>query len=670
MLPTIDPASRYGDNGVDIYQANNLTFLNSGTIDSRYPASNMDHNGAGIVFYGTAGQHISVTNAANGVIENTGGNGYGVNIQGGTVVNYGRISGGPGTAGTNYGISVRLGSNGGFISNAITGIISAGGIFADGPATVVNAGQVLDQTTADSIFGAVYLESGGSITNLSTGTIAAKSGSYGVRIAGAAGTVTNAGYITHGSDGGDAVTLAAGFTNMVVVDPGARFNGVVNGGNAAASILELGSAAATGTLSGFGSEYINFGTLTFAPSAKWLFETGTANIPGIIDGFGQGNTIDITGFTATNTGAVGAGTTVTLTSSGHPNLLVHLGSSAGDVTVSSGGGINGTELTAVCFCAGTMIATPAGEVPVEKLKLGAQVLTAHNGQRKIRWIGRGKVLSTPGKHTAATPVIVRKGALAENVPNQDLHVTKAHSLYIDDVLIPAEFLVNHRTILWDDRGQEVEIYHIELDSHDVILANGTPAETYRDDGNRWLFQNANSGWGLPPQEPYVPVLTGGPVVDAVWWRLLDRAGPCHLAVTDDADLHLIVDGKRIDPVYKHDSACGFRLPASPGSVIIASRIGVPAALGIARDPRALGVAVRQVTVRLGAKFTLFDADDERLTAGFHDYEPADRLRWTDGHGHLPTEDLACFDQDSELVLHLGGTTRYPDHDDRAGLAAA
>jgi hypothetical protein len=119
---------------------------------------------------------------------------------------------------------------------------------------------------------------------------------------------------------------------------------------------------------------------------------------------------------------------------------------------------------------------------------------------------------------------VRKGALADNVPNRDLHVTKAHSLYIDGVLVPVEFLVNHKSILWDDRAQEVEIYHVELESHDVLIANRTPAEAYRDDGNRWLFQNANSGWDFPPQEPYVPVLTGGPVVDEIWHRLLERVG--------------------------------------------------------------------------------------------------------------------------------------------------
>jgi hypothetical protein len=92
------------------------------------------------------------------------------------------------------------------------------------------------------------------------------------------------------------------------------------------------------------------------------------------------------------------------------------------------------------------------------------------------------------RHGATTPprgnrllllALVGRPALADSVPNRDLHVTKAHSLYIDDVLIPVEFLVNHRTILWDDRAQEVEIYHLELDSHDLLIGNGALAESYR-----------------------------------------------------------------------------------------------------------------------------------------------------------------------------------------------
>ena len=87
------------------------------------------------------------------------------------------------------------------------------------------------------------------------------------------------------------------------------------------------------------------------------------------------------------------------------------------------------------------------------------------------------------------------------MPHYDLHVTKGHALFIDGVLIPVEFLVNHRSILWDDQAREVTLYHVELETHDVLLANGAPAESYRDDGNRWLFHNANSGWDQPAKPP-------------------------------------------------------------------------------------------------------------------------------------------------------------------------
>jgi hypothetical protein len=287
-------------------------------------------------------------------------------------------------------------------------------------------------------------------------------------------------------------------------------------------------------------------------------------------------------------------------------------------------------------------------------------MTANNGPRKVIWIGTGKVLATKGKRSIETPVIVRKGALADNLPNQDLHITKAHALYLDGVLIPVEFLINHRTIEWDDRAQEVEIYHVELKTHDVLIANGVPAESYRDDGNRWLFRNVNAGWYLPPQEPCAPVLTGGPVVDAVWQRLLDRAGTGDIGpLTDDPDLHLIIDGVRVDALERTESVYVFRLPSVPTSVIVASRVGVPSELGIARDPRALGVALRQVSIRQGAKFMLLNADDERLTTGFHGYEPVDILRWTDGRAVLPIEDFARFNEGAEVRVHLGAATRYP-----------
>jgi hypothetical protein len=329
------------------------------------------------------------------------------------------------------------------------------------------------------------------------------------------------------------------------------------------------------------------------------------------------------------------------------------------------------ENNTMCFLAGTQIATPAREVPVEHLVAGDQVLTSRGEARRVVWIGFGRVLATRGRRSAATPVIVRKGALADNVPHHDLRVTKAHSLYLDDVLIPVEFLVNHQSIAWDDRAQEVSIYHIELETHDVLLANGAPAESYRDDGNRWLFQNANTGWEQSPKPACAPVLTGGPIVDATWRRLLDRAGPRPgIPTTDDPDLHLLIGAERIDAASQHGPVRIFLLPNRPAGARIVSRAGAPAELGLARDPRVLGVAIQRVALRQETRFRVMEAADPALAEGFHAFEPDSGLRWTDGDAALPPALFEGFDGPMELVLHLGGTTQYPLFADAVLRAAA
>jgi hypothetical protein len=628
----------------------NDTLINTGAI----------LNGYGDHAIGVRNATSTIINQSGGTIESFGGN-YGDGIYSSnpvSVTNSGFISGSQGSGKSGSAIFIK----GGFVSNTSTGTLATAGVYMNGYGTVINSGKII----GDSVYGGVNLNVGGMVTNLSGGSIAANGGAYGVQIKGG-GTVTNAGTINGGT--GYAVKLGTGVTNKVIVDSTGVFIGTVSGGTAADATLELASSGSQGTLSGFGSQFTNFGILDFAPSSNWLVQTNTNITSATIDGFAQGDTIDITGFTAVNTGAVGGGTSVTLTNSGGTHEVLHFNVSPGNMTIASGPGITGTDLTTICFCVGTLIDTPDGEVQVQKLHPGDIVSTAHNGPRRVTWVGNGKVLATRGKRSAATPVIVLKGALADNMPHEDLRVTKAHALYIDDVLIPVEFLVNHKTILWDDRAQEVEIYHVELESHDVLIANGVPAESYRDDGNRWLFRNANEGWDLPPQEPYAPVLTGGPVVDAVWARLLDRAGPRALPpLTDDPDLHLIVDGQRVDAQEQRESTYVFRLPPSAQSVIIASRNGVPSELGTARDPRSLGVGLQRLAIRHGGKFVVLKADDKRLTAGFHAYEPSAGLRWTDGYAELPAETFARLAGGAELMLHLGATTQYPDT--RQGRVAA
>ena len=628
------------------------TLTNDGTISSPSGA------GGNAVYFAAAG---ILTNKSAGYVHGVVASDAAVDFNSaGTVVNYGKIVA---TVGAASGAIVL--SHGGAVTNKsgarITGQISSTGAVA----SVTNAGTIQGGSGGGKYYGAIYLGAGGSVTNLTGGQINANTGNaYGVAIIGA-GTITNAGTIDGG--GRDAVDLYGSGTHEMIVDAGGSFVGYVVNAIGSTGILLLASGASAGTLNATSGEFKNFGTLSIASGATWTVDADSTfgTMFKTIAGFTSGDGILLSGDTVSHSSASGGIEHVTLTGS-EAMTLAFAGTFAGGFTVTAGG-----ILETVCFCRGTRILTPAGEVAIETLSIGDKVVTlGHGNARTINWIGKGKVLATRGRRGAATPVIVKKHALAPNVPHADLRVTKAHSLYFDGVLIPVGFLVNHKTILWDDRAQEVEIYHIELDSHDVLIANGAPAETFREDGNGWMFQNARETPG-ERQVPYAPVLTGGPVVDAIWERLRDRAGPRDLPpMTSDPDLHLIVDGQRLDPVAQTADSRTFRLRGKPSTVILASRGAVPAEFGFARDPRSLGVALRRVTLEQYPRSALIEADNERLTTGFHDYEAAEHIRWTNGYAELPIEAFARFPTGLDLTVHLGGTTQYPDFgEQRPGVAA-
>ena len=445
------------------------------------------------------------------------------------------------------------------------------------------------------------------------------------------------------------------------------------------SSLTVGSLLGTGVIEiGADSTLVAQGTVGAGETIGFNGAGGTlqiASLPGFsgtIAGFVLGDTLSLPGVNDLTSGTIVNGNTLELFRSGHSPVYLQLGGGTNyggaGFTVSGSGAI--TTDQAPCFLRGTMIATDRGEVPVQDLAAGDRVATLSGAFRPIAWIGHGQVLVSPGRRSAATPIIVRKNALGDNIPYEDLRITKGHSLFADGVLIPAEFMVNHVSILWDDHKREVEFYHIELDTHDVLLANGALSETYRDDGNRWLFRNSNPNWNREPAAPYAPVLTGGPVVDRVWRRLLDRAGrPPAAQLTSDPDLHLLVDGIRVEASSANDGVHVFALPARPAEVRILSRAAVPAELGVARDDRALGVAVRKLVARQSARFRIMEARDPALADGFHAYEAGVAVRWTDGDALIPPALFQGFDGKMELVLHLDGVMQYPAYAEAVRRAA-
>lgn len=143
-----------------------------------------------------------------------------------------------------------------------------------------------------------------------------------------------------------------------------------------------------------------------------------------------------------------------------------------------------------CVVRGTLIRTPAGEVPVETLSIGDAVITAEGLSRPVKWIGkRGYAKAFIRRNPNIAPILFSRGVLGENAPASDLAVSPEHGIYVDGVLVPAKLLVNGDTIRPVLDVESVEYFHVELETPDVLWTNGARTESYVNHGNRRMFAN-------------------------------------------------------------------------------------------------------------------------------------------------------------------------------------
>lgn len=151
----------------------------------------------------------------------------------------------------------------------------------------------------------------------------------------------------------------------------------------------------------------------------------------------------------------------------------------------------GTNGGAPCYLEGTRIMTARGEVAVEDIRIGDLVVTAHGKGpvlQPVVWVGKRRVnLVAHPNRAAVEPILIRAGALGENVPFRDLRVSPEHAIFVDGHLVPARLLVNGTSIVREPWWQAVTWYHVELPEHGLLMAEGAPAESYFDAGNRHMF---------------------------------------------------------------------------------------------------------------------------------------------------------------------------------------
>jgi hypothetical protein len=177
-----------------------------------------------------------------------------------------------------------------------------------------------------------------------------------------------------------------------------------------------GTLDASGTLQLDGSVASGI-TVTFDPGALVLGEPLEMNAT--IEDFYSDGSINFAG----NYGMVdGSFSGDVLTVYGDSTAIAELtfapGYNDGNVGVSENDGTITVTANIPCFCRGTLIRTPSGDVPVEALAVGDRILTLSGEAQPIVWIGTGRVLVTAGRRCAAAPIIVRScGTAARKLSN-------------------------------------------------------------------------------------------------------------------------------------------------------------------------------------------------------------------------------------------------------------
>ena len=336
----------------------------------------------------------------------------------------------------------------------------------------------------------------------------------------------------------------------------------------------------------------------------------------------------------------------------------------------------GVPITAgiVCYALGTRIATPMGEQTIETLCPGDPVLLRDGAGTRavpIRWVGHRRI--DPARHPRpwqVRPIRIRRDALADGVPARDLLVSPPHGILFDDRLVPAQLLVNHASIVQEAWEGPVDYYHLELDHHAILLAEGVAAESYLDTGNRGFFDNGGPALDLhgdpAPAMPWpdtacAPLATRPEELLAVRRHLSRRARALGwiAATTDDADPHLGIGGRRIEPIAADRQSLRFLVPAGSGLVTLSSRVVEPDRLAPeGGDSRRLGLAISSLVWSSAAGRITIPADHPDLAQGWHPAERDGRQvwRWTDGSGAIPVPDGAAAWM---LEVRLGPATRYP-----------
>ena len=342
----------------------------------------------------------------------------------------------------------------------VHGIDSGATISGGGTQNVASGGTAIDTVVDGAVVGAQYVLSGGTASN----TTIDGNDIQEVETGGAAYGINLLSGGTEQIDSGGTTTIYDGdLLSGAVIDNGRlifdltgteQFDGsltgsgslIVEGGGtlvissgeafAGTSIISGGLLDVVGATAG---SVINFEGATGALSLDNAAAFGVT-----IEGFQPGDTIDLPNLSFATLSAsspsyqtVGNDTLVTISAddatTGNPesDTLVFAGDYTGQIQLVADhhGGVLVEDV--ICFMAGTRIATPSGETPVETLRRGDLVTTTDGRAMPVSWLGKQTVSAIFADRLRSLPIRIKAGALGENVPSRDLLLSPCHALLVE-----------------------------------------------------------------------------------------------------------------------------------------------------------------------------------------------------------------------------------------------
>ncbi len=341
-------------------------------------------------------------------------------------------------------------------------------------------------------------------------------------------------------------------------------------------------------------------------------------------------------------------------------------------------GLVNDVMIVACFAEGTHIATAAGPMAVEALRAGDFVATPlQGGFARVAWIGHRRLdLRRHPRPQDVQPVRIKAHAFAPGQPARDLLLSPDHAIFDPALaaLVPIRCLLNGATIV-QEHVAAVQYFHLELERHAVLLAEGLPAESYLDTGNRAAFANggdvaiAHPDFASPLSAAAIwaanacaPQQRDTAALAPLAARLQVRAEALGYIRVADPALELFADGVAVRAL-RLGPHLHVRLPVGTRRIVLRSRIAVPAhVIPGATDTRPLGVAV--AALRLDGRHALHAEDV--IGTGWHAPEPT--WRWTDDAAEIAVHGARVLELDI-----VPGVLRYwssPGDDQAVARAAA